>query len=144
MKIDGLQGPQRKRVELKEFFGGQDVWVEIRIYHPYVAAQLREESMKGMRFDSLEANSGDSKSAHVKATPVSEGMADRETALRELKLKNGVAEHNITSSGNAVVWEKSCWDALDDASPKILGKVLDALDALNASDDDDEGEADPT
>lgn len=143
MKIDGLAVIARTRVDLRDFFGGADVWVELRTYHPYAAAQIREESMKGMKFESFEASQG-KKSAKVSAIPVAEGMAEREMKVRNLKLQHGVSAHNLQSEGTACVWDKPLWDALDEANPAILQHVVSRIDVQNAVASGDDSEADPT
>ena len=143
MKIDGLSTIARVRASLKEYFGGADVWVEIRKYHPYAAAQIREESMKGMKFESFEAGQG-KKSAKVSAIPVAEGMADREMAVRNLKLKHGVSAHNVQTDGQTCAWDKPLWDAMDEANPAILQYVTAQIDAQNTGPVGDDVEVDPT
>jgi hypothetical protein len=148
MKIDGLAVIDRVKVPLNQFFGGSDVWAEVRKYHPFAAAQIREESMKGMKFESFVTSSDEAqagkKTAKISAIPLAEGMAEREMKVRNLKLEHGVTKHNMTSDGAACVWDKPLWDSLDNANPSILQYIVGKVDEQNEVASEDGDEADPT
>lgn len=142
MKIDGLKEVATVPVDLSEFFDAPLI-VQVRVMHPYGAAQVRELGMKGVEIKSFEAVEG--KRPNVSALPVAEGSADRAIAMRHLKLRFGVHSTTpITSGGSPVKWDKELWDALDETNPKILDRVIEVIDEVNGQDGSGQGEGDPT
>jgi hypothetical protein len=136
MVIDGLKKLDTRRVELGEFFDSP-ASVTIKILGPYAKAQIREVLMSGFSIGEM-----DTKGQKASVQTRNEGSADREIKIRELKLSSSFVSTDIKSSGVTPGWDKSLWDALDEANPKILEKVISEIDKFSKL--NDEVESDPT
>ncbi|MDD5547156.1 MAG: hypothetical protein PHO67_08400 [Candidatus Omnitrophica bacterium] len=122
MVVDGVKKADTRKVVLDEFFD-QPAHVVIKILGPYAKAQIREVLMSGFNIGDVDMKG--------KATTVqtrSEGSADREIKIRDLKLAHGFASTDIRSGGVVPEWNKALWDSLDEADPRILEKVIAAID----------------
>ena len=136
MTIDGIKKLETKQVDLSEFFDAP-ASVTIKILGPYAKAQIREVLMSGFSIGEM-----DTKAARASVQTRNEGSADREIKIRELKLSCSFAGTDIRSSGVIPEWNKALWDALDEANPKILDRVLFVIDKFSRLGED--AEPDPT
>lgn len=122
MVIDGVKKAETRQVVLNEYFE-QPTVVVIKILGPYAKAQIREVLMSGFNIGEMDAKG---KTASVQTR--TEGSADREVKIRDLKLAHGFVSTDMKSGGVVPEWNKALWDALDDADPRILEKVIAAID----------------
>jgi len=136
MTIDGVRKAESKRVELNEYFD-QPTHVDVRALGPYAKALIREVIMSGFNIDDVNAKNS---SANVKTKP--EGMADREMKQRFIRLKHGFVATDMKAGGEIVEWNEALWNALDEANPAILEKVLATIDGMSRG--AESGDTDPT
>jgi len=132
VKVDGIKRIATKRVTLDEFFS-EPTFVDIRIMGPYTRAKIREVMMSSFDVSNVDAVG---KSAGV--TTKTEGMADRDMKIRTMKLTECAVGHSIKSDGAGVAWGEELFKELDDADPRILGKVISEIDSFG------EGDVSPT
>jgi len=135
MRVDGAKSAPVQRVELDEFFD-RPAHVDIKAMSPYGKAMIREIVMEGFEVGDLDAKG---KTAEVKSNP--KGMAEREMRARDTKLRYAFVSTDIMADGVPAAWDKALWDALDETDPRILEKVVDAINGLSKVEGDDE---DPT
>jgi hypothetical protein len=133
MRIDGAVGAPIERVVLDEFFD-RPAHVDVRIISPYGRAMVREILMESFEVGDVDTKG---KVSDVKTKP--QGQADRDMRVRDVKLRHAFAGTDIMADGQAVPWDKELWNALDEADPRILTKVLEAIDRINGGE-----AADPT
>ncbi len=125
MVIDGVKKAETRTVRLDEFFD-QPAVVVIKMLGPYAKAQVREVLMSGFNIGEMDTKG---KTASVQTR--SEGSADRELKIRDLKLTHGFVSTDVKSGGVVPEWNKALWDALDEADPRILEKVIVSIDDLS-------------
>lgn len=135
MRVDGARGAPVERVVLDEFFD-RPAHVDIKAMAPYGKALIREIVMEGFEVSDLDAKG---KTADVKNNP--KGMAEREIRVRDTKLRYAFVATDLMADGVAAAWDKPLWDALDEVDPRILEKVIVAIDGLSKVDGED---TDPT
>lgn len=123
--LDGIKEQTKEKVDLSEFFM-DDRWVEIRILPPIIKAKISEIGMEGLKF----TPAPETEIGYV-AVPVTEGTADRSMKIRDIKLREGVVDHNISSDGEKSKWGHPLWRDLDDWNPKVLEKVVLRINDLN-------------
>jgi len=122
MVVDGAKRAETRKVVLDEYFE-QPTSVTVRILGPYAKAQIREVLMSGFNIGDVDAK-GKATSVQTRA----EGSADREMKVRDLKLAHGFVSTDMKSGGVVPEWNKALWDALDEVDPRILEKVIGAID----------------
>lgn len=123
MKIDGVRGAPVTRVALDEFFE-RPTHVDIKPISPYGRALVKEILMESFEVGEMDAKS---KTADVKTN--TKGSADRDLRMREVKLRYTFVATDMQSEGQPVTWDKPLWDALDEMDPRIIDKVIDAVDS---------------
>ena len=136
MVIDGVKRAETKKVALDEFFDAP-ASVVIKMLGPYAKAQIREVLMSGFNIGEMDVKG---KAASVQTR--SEGSADREIKIRDLKLAHSFMSTDIKSGGVVPEWNRALWDSLDEADPRILEKVLSAIDDFSKIVEG--GDTDPT
>lgn len=136
MIIDGVKKADTRTVVLNEFFE-QPTVVVIKMLGPYAKAQIREVLMSGFNIGEMDAKG---KTASVQTR--NEGSAEREIKIRDLKLAHGFASTDMKAGGVVPEWNKALWDALDEADPRILEKVIAAVDDFSKIIEG--GDTDPT
>ncbi len=134
MVIDGVKKAETKQVVLDKYFE-QPTSVWVKILGPYANAQIREVLMSGFNISDVDVK-GTSASVQTR----SEGSADRYMKVREIKLTNGFVSTDMKSGGVVPEWDKTLWDALDEANPRILESVIATIDDISKG----EGDMDPT
>jgi hypothetical protein len=139
MKVDGIVGSPVRRVKLDDFFGGREVWVDIKAISPYGRSLVREIQMEGFIVGEVDTKG---KVADVKTNP--KGQADRDMKVREVKLRHAFAGTNIMADGQAVPWDQALWSAMDEANPAIIDKIIDSIDEVSKLGTPEDGESDPT
>jgi hypothetical protein len=136
VKIDGLKALPYCRVKLDEYFE-EPTYVDIRVIPPMGRALIRENVMSSFTVGDIDSK-GKASSIQTKT----DGMADREMKVRNLKLKYAYANSNIKVDGQPGMWDEALWNGLDDSNPKILEKVIAEIDRTSRL--SGEGDADPT
>jgi len=134
MVIDGVKKAETKQVVLDKYFE-QPTSVWVKILGPYANAQIREVLMSGFNI-----GDADVKGESVSVQNRSEGTADRDIKIREIKLAQGFVSTDMKSGGVVPEWNKTLWDALDEANPRILENVVSAIDDISRGG----GDMDPT
>lgn len=122
MLVDGVRKAETRKVLLDEYFE-QPVSVVIKMLGPYAKAQIREVLMSGFNIGEMDVKG---KAASVQTR--SEGSADREIKIRDLKLAHSFVSTDIKSGGVVPEWNRALWDSLDEADPRILEKIIAAID----------------
>jgi hypothetical protein len=122
VKIDGLKALPYCRVKLDEYFE-EPTYVDIKVIPPMGRALIRENVMSSFTVGEIDAKG---KAGSIQTN--SEGMADREMKVRNLKLKYAYANSNMKVDGQPGMWNEALWDVLDESNPKILEKVIDEID----------------
>ncbi len=139
MRIDGALGAPIEKVVLDEFFD-RPAHVNVRAISPYGRAMVREILMESFEVGDVNTKG---KVTELKTKP--QGQADRDMRVREVKLRHAFAGTDIMADGQAVPWDKELWGALDEVDPRILVKVLDAIDRISGGyKGEEDGETDPT
>ena len=136
MTIDGVKKAEGKQVDLDEFFD-RPTFVRVKILGPYAKAQIKEVLMAWFNIGEMDAKG---KTASVQTR--TEGSADRDMKIRDLKISNAFVATNIQVDGANVEWNRTLWDALDDADPHIVEKVVTAIDSISKIVEG--GDTDPT
>jgi len=139
MKVDGIVGSPVHRVKLDDFFGGREIWVDVKAIAPYGRSLVREIQMEGFIVGEVDTKG---KVADVKTNP--KGQADRDMKVREVKLRHAFAGTNIMADGQAVPWDQALWSAMDEANPAIIDKIIDSIDEVSKLGVPEDGESDPT
>jgi hypothetical protein len=126
VELDGLKARTTERVDLSEFFD-KEAWIEIRRLGTVARAEIREIVSAGLEFEQR----GDGPKAGYKVRGMANDSAERQLRLRNRKLASGVVDHSLTTAGVKVKWCEELWDALDEVEPRILEKVIGAIDRMN-------------
>ena len=138
MRIEGVKGAPVERVELAQFFD-RPAHVDIRVISPYGRALVKEIMMESFELSGIDAKG---RASDLKTNP--KGAADREIRVREAKLRYAFVATDIAADGAPILWDKPLWDALDEADPRILDTVVEAIDRISAMGQGAGEDTDPT
>ena len=138
LKVKGLIALKPVRVDLSKFFDGPTS-VTIRALPVPARAKIQELTTTGMRYATTQRKKSLDIDAIEQAMP-----AEVTLEIRVLKLKEAFVEHNLVGDdGKVLPWNEELWNALDEANPEILAKVLERSNEVSFPDEDEEG-SDPT
>jgi len=133
VKIKGIRNVAPQEVDLSKFFEGL-AFVMIKPLPVPARAKIQELMTNGTRYATKQSKKSLDINAIEQAMP-----AETVLEIRKVKLAEGVVEHNLVNeeSGEKLPWNEATWDALDEANPSILSKVIDAITELTYPDDED-------
>ena len=137
VKVKGIRIFAPIVVDLSEYFD-QAESVTVRPLSPPARAKIQELTTAGMRYATTQRKKGLDIDSIEQDIPAEVTMQ-----IRETKLNDGVTAHTLKGEdGKPLDWNKELQDALDEADPAILEKVLEAIS--EATYPDDEEGPDPT
>lgn len=138
LKVKGLIALKPVQVDLSKFFD-EPASVTVRALPVPARAKIQELTTTGMRYATTQRKKSLDIDAIEQAMP-----AEVTLEIRALKLTEAFVSHDLAGDdGKQLPWGGELWNALDEANPAILAKVLDKINDLSFPDEDEEG-ADPT
>jgi hypothetical protein len=126
----------RKRVQLNQFFDGDDIWADIRPLTSTEKNEIQEHLASGMKYEYDKRGTASSMEKNYAATDLQE--------ILMIKLKKGVVAHNIPNEdGTIPEWNDALIAEIDRLDPRVLETIAEAVQSLSFPkkvEDKEEGE----